>query len=211
MFVTKIIRKKSRQLLYSISVDGAKAFELNADVLVKFGLRVGDELTEKDIERILVEEARFRAQRLAVNYLSYRPRSAREVARHLTRKGYAKELARSVAQKLEKAGLINDAEFANMFVRDRIKRRPVGRALLRRALQEKGIAPQLVEQVLNGALSDETQQEAARELAAKRLRLHQSSFAKLDSAHKKKRLLEYLLRRGFSNDIALKTVRSVLS
>jgi regulatory protein len=211
VFVTKIIRKKSRQPLYSVSVDGAKAFELNADVLVKLGLRVGDELTEKDIERIMVEEARFRAQRLAVNYLSYRPRSSREVARHLTRKGYGKELARAVAQNLEKAGLINDAEFAAMFVRDRIKRRPMGRAMLRRALQEKGIAPQVVEQVLNRALSDETQQEAARELASKRLRLHQSTFAKLDAAHKKKRLLEYLLRRGFSNDIAIKTVRAVLS
>jgi len=211
VFVTKIIRKKSRQPLYSVSVDGAKAFELNADVLGKLGLRVGDELTEKDIERIMVEEARFRAQRLAVNYLSYRPRSSREVARHLTRKGYGKELARAVAQNLEKAGLINDAEFAAMFVRDRIKRRPMGRAMLRRALQEKGIAPQVVEQVLNRALSDETQQEAARELASKRLRLHQSSFAKLDAAHKKKRLLEYLLRRGFSNDIAIKTVRAVLS
>ncbi len=211
MFITKIIRKKSRQALYSVSVDGAKAFELNADVLGKFGLRVGDELSDKDIERILVEEARFRAQRLAVNYLSYRPRSSREITRHLARKGFGKDLARIVAQNLEKAGLINDAQFAAMFVRDRIKRRPVGRALLRRSLHEKGIAPQIVEQVLNHALSDETQQEAARELASKRLRLHQSSFAKLDTAHKKKRLLEYLLRRGFSNDVAIKTVRAVLS
>jgi regulatory protein len=211
VFVTKIIRKKSRQSLYSVSVDGTKAFELNADVLVKFGLRVGIELTEKDIERILVEEARFRAQRLAVNYLSYRPRSAREVIQHLTRKGYGKELSRTVAQNLEKAGLINDAQFAAMFVRDRIKRRPAGRALLRRALQEKGIAPQLVEQVLDNALSDEIQQEAAEHLAAKRLRLHGASFAKLDTARKKKRLFEYLLRRGFSNDIALKTVRTVFS
>jgi len=211
VFVTKIIRKKSRQPLYSVSVDGSKAFELNADVLAKFGLRVGDELTEKDVERILVEEARFRAHRLAVNYISYRPRSTREVSRHLMRKGYSKDLARSVAQHLQKAGLINDAEFAAMFVRDRIARRPVGRAFLRRALQEKGISPQLVEQVLNKALSDEAQQEAARELAAKRLRLHQSSYAKLDAAHKKKRLFEYLLRRGFSIEIATKTVRTVLS
>ena len=211
MFVTKIIRKKGRQLQYFVSVDGAKAFELDTDVLAKFGLRVGDELTEKDVERILVEQARFAARRLAVNYISYRPRSCREVSVHLTRKGYSKELARSVAAQLEKAGLINDAEFAAMFVRDRIKRRPMGRALLRRALQERGIAPQTVEQVLNSALSDDTQAEAARELAAKRLRLHQSSFAKLDVAHRKKRLLEYLLRRGFSNDIALKTVRTILA
>jgi regulatory protein len=211
VFVTKIIRKKGRQLQYFVSVDGAKAFELDADVLAKFGLRVGDELTEKDVERILVEQARFAARRLAVNYISYRPRSCREVSVHLTRKGYSKELARSVAAQLEKAGLINDAEFAAMFVRDRIKRRPMGRALLRRALQERGIAPQTVEQVLNSALSDDTQAEAARELAAKRLRLHQSSFAKLDVAHRKKRLLEYLLRRGFSNDIALKTVRTILA
>ena len=211
MFITKIIRKKGRPPQYSVSVDGTKAFELDGDVLAKFGLRVGNELTEKDVERILVEQARFAARRLAINYVSYRPRSCREVSVHLTRKGYSKELARFVAAQLEKAGLINDAEFAAMFVRDRIKRRPMGRALLRRALQERGIAPQTVEQVLNSALSDDTQAEAAQELAAKRLRLHQSSFAKLDMAHRKKRLLEYLLRRGFSNDIALKTVRTILA
>ena len=43
------------------------------------------------------------------------------------------------------------------------------------------------------------------------LRLAKASFDKLAPERRRKRLLEYLLRRGFSNEIAHRTVRTILS
>lgn len=197
--------------MYSVYVDGALAFDLSDEVLTKFALRTGDRIDEQTVEKVSTAEAFFRAQRLAVNFLSYRPRSSKEVLNHMRKKGYSPDLGRKVIQHLLKFGMINDEEFARMFVRDRVKRKPVGKAWLRQALQEKGISPPLVEKVFREYISDEDQQKAAEEIALKRLRLASATFEKLDANRKRKRLLEYLLRRGFSTDIATATVRSVLS
>ncbi|MEX0601745.1 MAG: RecX family transcriptional regulator [Bacteroidota bacterium] len=211
MFITKILRKKKRPPVYAVSVDGTLAFELSEEVFVRFGLHTGGEITEKTVEQIVTTEALTRATRTAVNYLSYRPRSSKETAQHLIRKGHSSELARRVVQQLTRQGMINDLEFARMFVRDKVKRKPVGKALLRQSLLEKGISPPVAEQVLKEYISDEEQQVAAEKLAARRLNLAHATFQKLDPVRRKKRLLEYLLRRGFSSEVAHKTVRAVLT
>jgi regulatory protein len=211
VFITKILRRKTRGRTYQIYIDGARAFELSDDVLAEFGLRVGDEITEKAVEQIVTAEARSRAQRIAINYLSYRPRSSKEVVQHLVRKGFSEELAHRAVDYLRKLQLLDDTKFAHIFVRDRLSRKPVGRALLRRTLQEKGIPPNVVEQVLRDHISEEDQEKAAEQIASRRLRLAKASFDRLAPERRRKRLLEYLLRRGFSNEIAHRTVRTILS
>lgn len=211
MYITKIIRKRTRKPSYSVHVEGTPGFELSDEVLKKFGLEVGNEISETTVEKILTAEAMERAKAIAINYISYRPRSAQEVVTKLTRKGFSSELARKVVLRLQEFRMIDDLEFARMFTRDRKRRRPLGRALLRRSLHAKGIAPHLVEQVLHEVVSDEDQEHAAAQLAAKHLRVAKRSYEKIDHARRRKRLYDYLLRRGFSNDIASKTVRALLS
>ncbi len=192
-------------------MDDVFGFDVSDEVLLKFGLGIGDKLDEQTVEKIATAEAMHRAHTIAVNYLSYRPRSSREVVDHLKKKGFAAELANKIVQHLAKQELVNDVEFARMFVRDKLKRKPIGKALMRRHLLEKGIPLHTIERVLKEYISEEDQQEAAAQLAAKRLQLAAASFAKLNPEKRKKRLLDYLLRRGFSSEIAIKTVRSVLA
>jgi regulatory protein len=209
--ITKIIRHKKHRNRYAVYVDGALAFDVSDDVILRFGLRSGDGLDEKKVEQILTAEAQYRAQTIAVNYISYRPRSSKEVADHLTKKGFSRELAKKTVQHLQKKNLINDDEFAQTFVRDRLKRKPTGAAMLRQQLLLKGIAPNLIERALKNSITDEDQQHAAEELAAKRLRLAHSSLEKLNPMKRKRRIFEYLLRHGFSSDVATRTVRVVFS
>lgn len=211
MTITKILRKKARQPVYAVYVDGALAFELSDEVLLKFGLKTGDKIDDQAVERISTSEAFHRAQTFAVNYLSYRPRSSKEIQDHLRKKGFSPDLGRKVVQHLQKQGLVNDVEFARMFVRDKLKKKQVGKAWIRRALYEKGVSSHIVEKTFKEYVSDDDQEQAAHQLAEKRLRLAGASFEKLDQNKKRKRLFNYLLRRGFSSEVALKTVRTVLT
>ncbi len=211
MIITKIIPHKKHKNRYAVYVDDASAFEVSDEVILRFGLRSGDTLDEQQVEQILTAEAQYRAQALAINYISYRPRSTKEVINHLTKKGFARELAKKVAAQLQKKNLINDSEFANMFVRDRVKRKPTGAAMLRQQLLAKGVAPNIIERALKSTITDEDQQYAAEELAAKRLRLAHTSLEKLEPAKRKRRIFEYLLRHGFSSDIATRTVRTLFA
>jgi SOS response regulatory protein OraA/RecX len=75
----------------------------------------------------------------------------------------------------------------------------------------KGISRQVIDNVLTEYVSDEDQRKAAAHLAGKRLKLAGKRFSKLDPLKRKKRLTDFLLRRGFSNEVVLKTVRNLLS
>ncbi|HXG39276.1 MAG TPA: RecX family transcriptional regulator [Bacteroidota bacterium] len=211
MLITKIIRKKTKRPLYSVYVDGAYGFDVSDEVLAKFGLAVGERLDDKKVEQIVTSEAMYRAQQIAINYISYRPRSSKEVIDHLKKKSFSAELAKTVTQQLQKKNLIDDIAFAQMFVRDRLKRKPIGSARLRQQLLMKGIAPNIIERVLHDLVNDDDQQRAAELLAAKRLSHAAGSYAQLDPAKRKRRMFEYLLRRGFSTDIASKTVRTLFA
>lgn len=211
MYITKILRKKARQPVYAVYVDGSLAFDLSDEVLMKSGLKTGDRIDETTVEKLSTSEAFHRAYQFGVNYLSYRPRSSKEIQDHLRRKGYAPDLGKRVVAQLQKIGMVNDVEFARMFMRDRLKRKHVGKAWMRRALYEKGIPSHLVEKVFKEYISDDDQEEAAHQAAEKRLRLASATFDKLDETRKRKRLLDYLLRRGFPTEIALKAVRTLLS
>lgn len=210
MIITKILRHKKYRDRYNVYIDGAVGFDVSSAVLQKFDLHLDQRIDDQTVERIATAEASHRAQAIAFNYLSYRPRSSKEVIDHLMRKGYTRELAQKVVRHLQSLKYIDDIEFARMFVRDRLKRRPSGYSMLRHALIVKGITPAVVENVLKEYVSDEKQFEAAQQIAEKRLKGANNALAKLDPMKQRNRIFNYLLRRGFSTEIAQKTVRSLL-
>ncbi len=210
MIITKILLHKKYRDRYNVYVDGVLGFDVSANVLQKFDLHLDQRIDDQIVERIATAEAQHRAQSIAFNYISYRPRSSKEVTDHLTRKGHRRELAQKVVRHLQDLKYIDDNEFARMFVRDRLKRRPSGYSMLRHGLINKGIAPAIVEKVLKEYVSDEKQLEAAHQLVEKKLRSVNGTLSKLTPLKQRSRMFNYLLQRGFSTEIAHKTVRSLL-
>ncbi len=207
MLITKILRSRSQRQGYAIYIDEALAFDVSEDVLRKFGLHTGQRIDEKTVELIASAEAFERAKRIALNFLSYRPRSAKEIVNKLLSKGYSTALAKKVTDHLAGLKLLNDLEFARMFVRDKLRGKPMGKSMMRRKLLEKGITPQTIERVLREYISDQDEQEAATKLLERKLKRSKERFEKLEPTRQHKRLVDYLLRRGFSTDVAVKTVR----
>ena len=195
--------------MFSVYVDGAIAFDASDTVILTYGLRREDTIDENKIEEIKAAQLRKEAQLSAVNYISYRPRSSREVLDHLTRKKFSKELAESTVHHFESVSLINNLEFARMFVRDKLRRKPTGKSLLQRQLAAKGIPSSMIDQVLRENISEEDQRNAAKELASRRLRLTKRSMAALDPLKQRQRLTGYLLRHGFSSEIVQKTIQNL--
>jgi SOS response regulatory protein OraA/RecX len=66
------------------------------------------------------------------------------------------------------------------------------------------------ESILKEYFTEEKEQEAATTLATRKLKSSRSRLSSLDVATLQKRLIDYLLSRGFSREIANKTVRSIV-
>jgi regulatory protein len=210
MLITKILRSRRERNKYEVFIDDKPGLRVSESTLAKSGLYTGKDLDEQAIERIVEADSRERAHQVAVNFISYRPRSSKEIVDKLARKGFTHDLALEVVDQLKELSLLNDLQFARMFVRDKLLGKPMGRAMLRRKLLEKGIAFQMSERVLKEYVTEENEQEAAKTLAVRKMRMSRSRFSALDPLAKQKRLIDYLLSRGFSQDIAYKTARSII-
>lgn len=211
MLITKILKSRRERNKYEIFIDDKPGLRVSESTLARSGLYTGKALDDRAIEKIVRADASERAHSIAVNFISYRPRSSKEIHDKLACKGFTREIAIEVIDQLKEFDLLDDLQFARMFVRDKLRGKPMGRAMLRRKLLEKGISFAMTERVLKEYISDENEDEAAKALAARKMRTGRSRFSALDPSAKQKKLVDYLLSRGFSHDIASKAARSVLS
>ena len=132
-----------------------------------------------------------------LNYLSYRPRSRAEVERYLQKRDLSESQIEAVAERLERAGLLDDKEFARFWVENRERNQPKGLRALRYELRGKGISNETIEQVL---VSVDVSDSAYRSVARKAQQL-----AHLDQKTFTKKIVEYLARRGFNYEVARET------
>ncbi len=187
--ITDIAQQKNRADRYSISVDGKYAFPMSANGLLASGLYMGQELTEAELEEVKTYSEQSKAYDQALNFISLRKRSRREVADYLKRKTYEAQTIDRTLLRLTELKFIDDSDFAQSWVRDRQQLKPRSKRVLEQELRQKGIDREIVEQVL-ADLSDEEELATIRQLASKKL-----TQAKYQDQQK---LINYLVGQGFT-------------
>ena len=148
----------------------------------------------------ITEEERARAYLLRL--FQYRPRSCYEVWTRLRQKGFSQKIIESVVSQAERAGILDDAKFAQLWVEDRLARRPRSRRMLERELQAQGVAREHIERALARAQIDE--ESLARRLLSEKL----ARLRALDPKTRQRRVMGFLRRRGFSESVIARALRS---
>lgn len=195
------IQQKNKNRV-SIFLDNDFAFGLDATIVAQHGLKKGDCLTKAQITHILLREERKRIKDRAYRYLAARAHSEKELTTKLVQKGFDKKLIDEVIAELKELNFVDDLAFAVSYARNRIIKKPIGEKLLRRELWQRGINEELVEKAVQEAYSAKTQTDLAKELVKGR----EARYANLEDWRTKKKLGDFLLRRGFDWDL----VREVL-
>ena len=132
----------------------------------------------------------------ALRLLSVRSRSKAELRQRLLRADYEPEEVDAAIADLEAVGLVDDEAFARE-VAEYQRRKGMGRRAGMNALRVKGVPRELAERIAEEA-NPEDEAERAAEVASKRLtRLHG-----LDPETRRRRLVDYLMRRGYDPEIA---------
>jgi len=196
--ITKIESQKKNPKRRSIFLDEEFAFGLDEEVLYKYGLKIGEELDQKKIDQILESEVKKESKDAALKFLSYRMRSEKEVRDKLKKKEFANDLIDEVIKDLKRINLIDDSNFASAFVRDKISNKPQGKILLKQELWKKGIKEEIIVKVLKEYFEDE---EEELNLAKNLLEKRKKRYENLDKNVAKRRMMSFLLRRGFSYEI----------
>jgi regulatory protein len=184
----------------AVDLDGSFAFALPATLLADERIDVGDMLESDRVVALLAADQASRATEAALVFLSYRPRSEKEVRDRLRRGGYEQDAIEHAIVRLHEWRYLDDADFARRWVENRTAHRPRGRRLLQQELRQKGIGGEIAREAIDDADLDETG--AAEALARRRL----PSYAGDEPAAIRRRLGAYLARRGYGYDV----IRSAL-
>ncbi len=211
MRITKIERQKKRSSRVSVFIDGTFAFGVSDDIMLRFALHEGAELDDAAVCMIQGADNEETAKQSALRYLSIRPRSKKEMRDYLLKKEYPADLGERVIARLEALNMLDDASFARMVCRDALAKKPAGGKMLRQMMMRKGVPAPLVESVLAEFSTPDSEFALAVKAAERHSARLSRSSRKLDEDRIKKKILEYLVRRGFAFDTALSATKKFLS
>lgn len=151
-----------------------------------------------DFEQIKIEV--LKAYTRALRYLSYRPRSEKEIRDRLMRKNFDPLIIDKVIEKLKEDKFLNDTEFAEWWIDQRQEFKGKSKYVIKNELSEKGIDKQTIETTLDTAKDD---YETAKELFEKKKR----RFENYTGDEYIKKVTGFLQRKGFSWDIIQKILK----
>ena len=198
--ITAIRAGRGRQRV-NVFLDGKFAFSLEAEVAVKEGLQSGQELSSSQIEALTRSDHFHRCLNAAIHYLSYRPRSESEIRERLQRRGFDGDSIEAVIAKLKEQGLVNDVAFAQFWKDNRESFSPRSQWLTKLELRRKGVATNIVDQVVDEV---DDADNAYRAALSKTRSLPLSDYQGF-----RRRLGDYLKRRGFGYGVINYTVERI--
>ena len=188
--ITALRLGKGRGKRVNIFLDSKFAFSLEAKVAAKEGLQVEMELSPEQIEALAGSDSFQRCFNAAVQYLSYRPRSEAEIRKRLHQRGFDGGNVETAITRLKEQGLVDDMAFAQFWKDNRELFSPRSQWLTRLELRGKGVANDIIDQMVGTIDDDDSAYRAVRSKA--------HDLADSDYQSFRRRLGEYLKRRGFS-------------
>ncbi|WP_432278294.1 recombination regulator RecX [Nocardia carnea] len=144
------------------------------------------------------------AKEACLRLLAVRARSRAELTQRLSAKGFAADVIGQAIDRLAEVGLVDDAEFARQWVRQRHSFSGKGRQALAQELRRKGVASEEAAAALEDITADD-EHERATELVRRKLR---TLPAGLDREKAIRRLVGMLARRGYGHSVAYTVVKA---
>lgn len=161
---------------------------------------------EKPREIKDVKKARERTMTRAVNLLSAKPRSVAELRQRLLEKDWTNaEIVESVLEKLKEYNYLNDAQYAENFAASNLRQKPMGKRKLQVKLAQKKIDKETAKEALEKVFEETPEADLIDEALEKRIRLKGIP----QDRDEMKKLVDYLLRQGFSFDLIREKTREI--
>ncbi len=194
--VTALKAQKNNPQRINVFLDGQFAFGLSR--LVAAWLQVGQTLTEERLAQLLQEDRLESLYQRALRYLSFRPRSEKEMRLYLLRHEQDERVRELVLERLKANGWLDDQRFAAQWVENRVAFRPRGKKALALELKQRGIQATDIDQAVQELDEEELAYQAAQKVLGRYKNLDQNTF--------RRKLYDLLVRRGFSYEVVLPTI-----
>lgn len=196
MVITKITETKRKR--FSIYIDNKFTFACSGEMLSDSGIYVGKEIDEMELEGLRRDSGADKVEFRALNLLSYREHSSKELVEKLSKKN-DKDMAELAVEKLTDMGMVDDERFGYMYAEELYVYRLMGPIRIRHELAKKGIDREMVSQIIDEICQNDL--ENATKL------VEQKYYGKLNDKKNIEKIVAGLYRMGYSFDIAKQAIR----
>lgn len=203
MEITSIEKNRKNNRL-SVYIDERFAFTISEEDYLSLNLYEKKELTVETVSYIK-NTLNFReAKAKAVRYLSLKLRTEQEVWKKLHDDGYEQECIEKVISELKAIGYINNKLYAQKYVFDRSKLKPLSKKMMKRELKVRGISEDIIDEVLDDWKVEDN-------VVAEGLLKRKFGKYDLDNEKVRKKAYMFLMHRGFSVSTIKEALQSMSS
>ncbi|HPG92497.1 MAG TPA: RecX family transcriptional regulator [Clostridia bacterium] len=196
--ITKIEIQKRNKDKVNLFLDDEFRCGLTAESIVRARLKVGDEISENQLNEIFLTSESEIAFNKACDYISRSMKTVKQIRDWLTNKGFEQSVVSNVVNKLKEYRYVDDNMYAELYINSNVSTK--GKRRLTVELTQKGINKELAEQTVE-TLSDEKLSENANTLAEKYMRNKEPTTQNLV------KLQRYLLSRGYDYETVNAIIR----
>lgn len=181
---------------YTIVFTEGQEVQVSEDLLVKYRLLKGSEITAELFETLKASAGYQIGLQMAYNYVSYQLRSEKEMYQYLKKKEVTTKDAKEIIARLKELNLVDDQVYAESYIRTQIRMGDKGPYVLSQNLKQKGIDPLIIEQALYLYTIDD-QQAIAIKVAEKSWRKNQNKSYQENL----QKIRATLMQKGFGSEV----------
>ena len=204
--ITAVDPDPRRPGVLRLEIDGARFGAIPRELVGTEGLTVGRAVDAELQQRLGAAADIEAAFRTVLRCLELRSYARSDLGRRLLRKGHPREAVEAALERAAALGLLDDADYARSYVRTRAARGR-GPARLIRDLLAMGVQRPLIDRALDAEWPEGSDRSSMPlVLATKRA----AQLGPLPRQIKRRRVLAYLARRGFSGRAVTEMVEKVV-
>ena len=177
----------------NIFINGKYSFSLDITQVVDLKVKIGKTVSEEELAELKRASEFGKLYQRTLEWVLVRPRSLKETRDYLRKKIYDRKLdagfSDMIIERLTEKKYLDDEKFAEYYVENRFVKKGISQKRLKMELFKKGVAAEIVEEVLANSERDEVE-EAKKIIAKKRGR------------YDDEKLIAYLCRQGFPYQLA---------
>lgn len=201
MTLTKISQQKRNIENVNLFLDDEFWCSISKDQLIAFGLHKGLKITEKTKTEIENESGLNKIKEAIIKYVSYRPRSEKEIRDNLVlKKGKDVNLVDAMLLKMreDNSQLVDDKFFAKWFAENRMNHGTHGPQKIKAELFKKGIDSKIINSVLKEIENREEMIEIKEQKIKDFIAKKKGKIKAKNDFERKQKLSQALMRKGFN-------------
>lgn len=188
--ITEITTQKRDAKRCNIYLDGEFFCGMQLYTVMKNRLKTGMQISEQQLNGIVMESEKETASQLAFNYVSRGMHTEKQVRDYLARKEFFPEIIDEIVNKLKGYGYVNDQNFATNYVSQ--NKGGKGKRLMSFELKRKGVSEKDIDEIMNDAPDEE---DSAYRVTEKFMRNKELSFENFGKCYRR------LVSKGFDYDV----------